>query len=34
LGTSLSGYTFAAVLAGLITLAGALALVLADAKRP
>jgi len=34
LGTSLSGYTFAAVLASLITLAGALALVLADAKRP
>lgn len=34
LGTGLSGYTLAAVLAGAITLAGAGALVLADAKRP
>ena len=33
LGTSLSGYTLAAVLAAAVTLAGAGALVLADAKR-
>ncbi len=34
LGTALSGYTLAAVLAAAVTLAGAGALVLADAKRP
>jgi hypothetical protein len=33
LGTSLSGYTLAAVLAAVVTLAGAGTLVLADAKR-
>jgi hypothetical protein len=33
LGTGLSGYTLAAVLAGFVSLTGAFALVLADAKR-
>jgi hypothetical protein len=33
LGTSLSGYALAAVLAAVVTLAGAGTLVLADAKR-